>query len=147
MAAYIDKPGMQERFSDAELIAITDRSGAGSIDDAVLNLAIDGAESEADSYLMSRYPVPVSPVPVVLTDKCADITRHRLHLTYNASVPENVESAYKAALAWLADVRDGKQHLDGVNEREDGSGNGPVGTRRTMTMSDDCLAKMPGAAC
>lgn len=137
---------MLARLKESELIAITDRSAAGIIDDDVLNQAIDDAESEVDSYLEQRYQTPVSPSPGILSERCVDITRYRLHVTTDAAVQEDVRLAYEDARAWLVAIRDNRQSLPGVTDRDSG-GSLAVGTRREPVFSDVCMGKMPGVTC
>lgn len=103
---YATQADMQTAFGADELIQLTDRADppVGAIDTAVLDRALEAADGEIDSYLATRYALPLASVPVILRDCAADIARYRLH---GRGVPERVEKAYQARVAWLRDVARG----------------------------------------
>lgn len=102
-------------FGEDELIQLTDRATppAGAIDATVLARALDAADGEIDSYLASRYSIPLATTPNILRDCAADIARYRLH---DRGAPEIVEANYKARIAWLRDVAKGTASLGGATE-------------------------------
>ena len=102
--AYIDKAVMIRFFAESELIQLTDRAGAGTIDDAVLNQAMTTAESEVDSYVGAGYILPLSTVPDVLKAMTGDIARYRL---YDNRATEEVQKRYDRAISWLRDISKG----------------------------------------
>lgn len=140
--AYVTEQDLVDRFGEDELIQLTDRNGTGAVDQDVLLRAIDDAQAEVDSYLSTRYAVPLTPVPTVLALHAANVVRYRL---YEDGATEEVEKRYKQSIAWLKDVSSGRAHLD-VIEREDAA-SGPAGARRSMVFTGDCLARMPGVEC
>ena len=78
------------------------------IDAAVVTRALEAADGEIDSYLASRYTLPLASVPVILRDCAADIARYRLH---DRGVPDRVKDAYKDRVSWLRDVAAGRASL------------------------------------
>lgn len=93
-----------------ELIQLTDRADPPdeAIDSAVLTRALDAADGEIDSYLSTRYSLPLASVPVILRDCAVDIARYRLH---DRGVPDQVAQNYKDRIAWLRDVAAGRASI------------------------------------
>jgi len=79
--------------------------------------AIETATNLVDSYLQSRYPVPLNPVPQVVCDKTVDIALYQLASWRGLNTEEQGEllvANYKAAEAWLRDVAKGLVSLGGA---------------------------------
>ncbi|NOR70973.1 MAG: DUF1320 domain-containing protein [Methylomarinum sp.] len=100
---YCTRQDMIGRFSEEELIQLTDNDNLDVIDDSVLNLAIDDAGAEIDGYL-AKYDLPLTTVPAVLVRLCADIARYFL---YDDAAPERVKDRYDAAIKFLLNVSKG----------------------------------------
>jgi phage gp36-like protein len=120
--SYCTKQNLIDRFSEGELIQLTDQSSAGVINDTVLNQAIGDAAGEIDSYLTARYDLPLATVPPALVLKACDMARFYL---YDEAVPDIVQKRYDNAIAWLKLVAKGDISLgpDGAGEEivSDGS--------------------------
>jgi phage gp36-like protein len=100
---------MIKAFGEDELIQRTDHLNIGQIDDDVLNLALDDATSEINSYIGKRYGLTLlSSTPPRLVGICCDIARYRL---YDDVTTDTVRDRYTDAIAFLKDVRDGKNNL------------------------------------
>lgn len=112
---YATQTDLETAFGSSEIEQLTDRAipPAGAIDATVVARAIDAADGEIDSYLATRYSLPLATVPNVLRDCAADIARYRLH---DRGAPEIVEANYKARIAWLRDVAAGRASLGGISE-------------------------------
>lgn len=104
---YAVQADMVTALGEDELIQLTDRADppVGAIDTGVLTRALEAADGEIDSYLASRYTLPLASVPVILRDCAIDIARYRLH---DRGVPDRVKDAYKDRIAWLRDVAAGR---------------------------------------
>lgn len=109
---------MVSRFSETEIVQLTDQDNLGIIDDTVLDLAINDASAEIDGYL-GNYSLPLVTVPLTLTRICCDIARYYL---YDDMVPKEgvVVKRYDDALKFLRAVAKGDISL-GV----DASGDSP----------------------
>lgn len=79
----------------------------GSLNESRLTEALERASDEADSYLSSRYAVPLSPVPRVLIGYVNSMARYHLCGNSYAQDAEPVTSRYEAAIAWLKNVAKG----------------------------------------
>jgi len=120
--AYCVKADMVSRFSEIEMVQLTDQDNLGIIDDTVLDLAINDASAEIDSYL-GNYTLPLVTVPLSLVRIACDIARYYL---YDDMVPADgvVLKRYEDALRFLRSVAKGDISLGVDNE-----GNSP----ETMT--------------
>lgn len=107
---YATRQDMIDRFSEVELVQLTDRGNvrADRIVDAVLNRALDDASAEIDGYLAGRYTLPLSPVPANLALICCDIARYRLQ---HNEAAEAVRERYAAAIKFLTKVATGEIQL------------------------------------
>lgn len=101
---YCTLQNMIDRFGDEELIQLTDRDGAGAVDETVLDQAIADAGAEIDGWLAGRYPLPLAEVPPSLTLRACDMARYFL---YAAAPTELVQARYDAAVTWLKAVARG----------------------------------------
>lgn len=113
--SYASQADMVDRFSEDELIALTDRNYTGAIDATVLDRALADATAEIDGYLAARYQLPLTSTPTVLVRVCSDIARYLLH---DDNIPEPVELRYKSAVDLLRQVSNGRVSL-GVSETGD----------------------------
>lgn len=104
---YATRAEMIDRFSEAELIQLTDKGSvrADRIVDAVLNRALADASAEIDGYLAGRYTLPLAPVPANLPLLCCDIARYRLQ---HNEASEAVKDRYAAAIRFLTKVATGE---------------------------------------
>ena len=99
--ALADKQAMIERFGERELAMLTDHENGVAIDDSVLNLALNDASDEAQSYLRGAGIIIVNP-PKALVLKVCDIARYYL---YENAVTEIVRERYQQAILWLKAVQ------------------------------------------
>jgi len=109
---YVTKQDMIDSFSLTELVQLTDEHDTGDIDDSKLDLAITKTDAIVDSYIGSRYGLPLSTVPDVLVNYACDIVRYKLS---KDRVTEEVENRHKDAIDWLMRVANGKATL-GIDE-------------------------------
>jgi phage gp36-like protein len=105
---YGSQADMEDRFGTEELIQLTDRTGSGVIDAAVLNRAIADADAEIDGYLASRYKLPLAETPPALTRIACDIARY---LLYDDAVIDSVKDRYDNAVKFLRGVARGDVSL------------------------------------
>ncbi len=101
---YATQQDMVDRYAEAELIQLTDRSNTGAINTTVLGQALADADALIDGYLAGRYALPLSTVPVALKRYACDITRYLLH---DNAATEEVRSRYEDAKKFLELVSKG----------------------------------------
>jgi phage gp36-like protein len=111
--AYATLQDLIDRFGELELVQRTDRTNVppSTIDEAVVEQALEGASSLADGYLRKVYELPLPATPRVLVDKVSDIARYRLR-DETSEEKGVVHRNYKDALDWLELVSTGAVALD-----------------------------------
>ena len=106
--SYAAKANMIARFTEAEVIALTDRTNIGVVDDAVLAGALAEADAEIDPYLAPRHVLPLASVPRILTGFACDIARYRLCGSGGVTETDEIRNRYKDAIKFLESVASGK---------------------------------------
>lgn len=104
--SYATRTQLEERYGADELAQRESLLTPGAVERALAD-----ADAEIDSYLASRYAVPVAPVPAILTRLCCAIGRY--HLLGDAAT-EVARKAYEDARAFLREVQAGRAQLEGV---------------------------------
>lgn len=108
--SYATPQDFINRFGEQDAIGLTDRTGAGVVDTAVLTAALDEADAEITPYLAPRYAIPLATVPRILVGYVCDIARYRL-TGGSASETDAVRNRYKDAVAFLDKVSRGQISL------------------------------------
>ncbi len=98
-----------DRFGEQEILDLADRDADGVVDQVVVDSALADADQTINSYIGTRYDLPLASVPAVLVSTAADIARYRLFVQ---DATEAAETNYKAAIAFLRDVSKGAAVLD-----------------------------------
>lgn len=111
---YATTAQMIARFTEREVIALTDRTGAGVVDEVQLADAITQAGAEIDAHLGRRYRLPLAldgtplaTAPQILVGLCCDIARYRLTGT-EVQETEAIRVRYQDALRMLAKLGSGE---------------------------------------
>jgi phage gp36-like protein len=110
--AYCTEDDLLQMIPASELAALTTESGD-EPDAEVVNGAINKADGEIDSYVGSRYAVPLSPVPAQVQALSVDLALHHLYAR-RSIVPPVRKEKYEAAVAWLRQVAAGEAVVAGV---------------------------------
>ena len=108
---YASQADLVARFGSDELIQLTDRTNAGTIDSSIVSTALVDADAMINGYLAGRYAVPVIPTPALLLRLAADIARA---LLWKDRPTEAVRQAQEDALKMLRDLAQGTATLVGV---------------------------------
>ena len=124
---YATQTDMETRFGVDELIQRTSRTGA-AIDTDVLGRALADADAEIDSYLASRYALPLPSTPAVLVRLACDITRYQL---FGDKVPDSVRQRYEDAVGVLKRLSAGSVQLAGLTPAPAVGGSGNAVAVRT----------------
>ncbi|MGN6897962.1 gp436 family protein, partial [Neisseria sp. P0015.S002] len=85
---------MVARFSELEVIQLTDRNQDGLIDEDVAAVALADATAEIDAYL-GRFKRPFTDVPPILKRLCCDIARYRLTAANGVLITDEIRNRYK----------------------------------------------------
>ena len=107
---YATQAEMTERFGAVELAQLTDCTNGTVIDTTVLGRALTDADAEIDSYLATRYSLPLASTPVVLTRLASDVARYRL---FDDAAPTQVRQRYEDAISLLKRLASGDVQLAG----------------------------------
>lgn len=106
MPNYATQSDLEDYFGTDELLVASDRNGDGVPDTGVVTAALTSATEEVDSYLASRYDLPLSPVPGVLLHITADIAMYRMSFGHT-SMTEEKRQRYEDAIKWLTNLSKG----------------------------------------
>lgn len=75
---YATQQDLIDLYGERELIDWSDRDGAGVIDAAVVQRALESADALIDSYIARRYELPLTETPRLLVELAAKIARYEL---------------------------------------------------------------------
>lgn len=101
---------------DALVVAVRDVNG--EADGTAIDRALTAASGEIDSYIATRYALPLPSVPVHLVTVCVDIALYRLALSADVLTDE-IRRRYEDARSYLRAVADGKAALQVISSVAD----------------------------
>lgn len=104
--SYATRTDLEERYGATELTQRETVLPAGAVARALAD-----ADVEIDSYLATRYGVPMSPIPSNVTRVAAAIARYRI---LGDAVTDLARKEYEDARAWLKDVAAGRVQITGA---------------------------------
>ncbi len=107
---YATKADLVSAFGANEVLQLSDRDVTGVDDDALIGRALDDAAAEINGYLQTRYALPLSNVPRLLTVLACDITRFRL-CGSGAQETEAIRLRYRDAVRTLESISKGTVSL------------------------------------
>lgn len=107
--AYSTLADIKKKISAEILIQLTDDTNADVINTEKIDEAISDADAEIDGYC-GKYPLPFSPVPDIIKKFSVAIAIYNLFGNRQAA-PEDVETRYNNAIAFLKDVSKGQATL------------------------------------
>jgi phage gp36-like protein len=130
---YIVQQDLQDKLGANLLMQLTDKTGNNQIDSTVVNTAIDAAEGRFESYVRTRYTIPVPLTPLVKS-LCVNLAIFELFQD-SSSVDDGVykvrKDAFDSAVKTLEAIHAGRAALDVPAAQETtsspGSANPPVG--------------------
>jgi len=100
------------RMTQKELVQLTDDTGSGQVNAAVVSAALEEASGKVDSYCRSRYVTPLQATDDV-TGITLDIATWLLFSRRrNIKMAETVNQRYTEAMNFLKDISTGKAQLD-----------------------------------
>lgn len=117
---YATPQDLIDHLGEREARALSDRAGAGVVDEAALARLLALAEDEINGHLARRYAVPltstsglVAAAPLALKAAAIDIARYRGTGT-EIMATEEIRNRYKDAVRWLEGVAAGTIALAGL---------------------------------
>jgi len=111
--AYCSESDLLMLISPVELAELTAESGD-TPDSQVVAEAISRADGEIDSYLGSRYALPLLPAPAQVKGLSMDMSIYHLY-SRRSAVPPVRRARYEAALSFLKQVAAGEAVLEGAS--------------------------------
>lgn len=107
---YATQQDMTDRFSEAELIQITNNTdlAAVTVDTTRLQSALQDADAEIDARLQPHYALPLASVPRLLVNAACDIARYRL---YDDRATDQVTRRYEDAIKLIDRIGRGELQL------------------------------------
>ncbi|MCC5644786.1 DUF1320 domain-containing protein [Nostoc sp. CHAB 5824] len=117
---YATAADMTAAFSEQEILELSniDYPDNTTINEDVVNRAIEDAQAQLDSYLAVRYKVPIVTVPTVLRNYTCDVARYILD---KDKPREEVSRRRDLVFYYLKDLAAGKASLPGIVDGTDGS--------------------------
>lgn len=118
---YATVTDLNKRITQDELIRLTDEADSGQVNTATIEAALEAAAVEIDSYLASRYSLPLTDPQPLLATLAVDIAIWNLYSLDDSGVPENRKDRYREAVKTLERLSTGKQTLGGEEKAAAGS--------------------------
>jgi phage gp36-like protein len=139
--AYAAIQDLVARYGEAELIRLAGDAtqDSGSYDVNRVNLILEDASSEIDSYVRRRYATPVSPVSQELVRATCVLARYELAQGDGRDPTPQMVQSRKDILAWLKDIGDGAVFLSAA------TGNAMQQGRTRPVYGDSTQPAGPGA--
>ena len=135
--SYATAEDMIKRFSLVELVNLAPLEMQGEYDAQKVTIALADSESEINSYLSTRYTVPLDSPPEIIESACCDLARYRLYASHTT---EEVQQRYKDRIKWLISVAKGEASL-GISEQTATKSAGKLVTSaQDRTFTRDTLA-------
>lgn len=120
--SYAVKDDIEQIHGTDMLERVADRDGDGELDTDAVDLALESASSEIDSYISVRYTTPLAAPPPIIKQYCVDIALYRL-ASSSTRVTEEMRQRYEDAIDWLKAVSKGDAAIDVGGDDDDGDDN------------------------
>jgi phage gp36-like protein len=106
---YATAEEFEEEIETQETVELTNLANpsATTVNSDRLNKFLIAASGEINSFLATRYAIPVDPIPSILKTYCIDIACYRLA----QNNPDRYEAKYNNAIARLKDIEKGVMQL------------------------------------
>ena len=112
--AYIALQDLLDELGEDILVQLTDDSDTGEISEAVIAKAIASAEGTFESYIRTRYSLPV-PATQLVKSRILDLAVYQLYrkrATFDDGVFKVKKTAYDETISLLRDIQKGLAALD-----------------------------------
>jgi len=112
--AYASVADMVSRFGQVEMIHLSVEEGQPmeAVDEARVGRALADASALIDTYLRSRYAVPLPIAPAEIKSCCCVLARYDMSFGGGRDVAEQTRLAQKQRIDWLAEIAKGVLKLD-----------------------------------
>ena len=111
---YATVEQMTSRFGETEMIRLSEHEDrtAEAVNDAKIEIALVDASTQADSYLRSRYRLPVANPPADLVRAVCHLARFDLANGARTEPTEQMRLSRKEIIAWLEKIASNLINLD-----------------------------------
>lgn len=104
---YCNFNDLKERFPEKYLVQLTDDKKLGTVDQGIIDKAIQDADEEIDGYLRGRYTLPLATATNLIKKISVDIAIYNLYTRKSEDVPETREKRYENAVKLLKQINQG----------------------------------------
>ena len=101
--SYATQAHVVERYGERALLDLADRDDDDVADPGVIERALADATAEIDTYLATKYDLPLADTPLVLIRICVDIAVYRLSPKADIATEER-RLRYEDAIKLLKDL-------------------------------------------
>lgn len=111
---YIALQDLLDELGEDILVQLTNDSGTDEVNAAVVNRAIATAEGTFESYIRTRYSLPVPATQMVKT-RCLNLAIYELYrkrASFDDGIFKVKKTAYDETISLLRDIQSGKAALD-----------------------------------
>jgi phage gp36-like protein len=109
---YCTLHDLEQRLPRDIVATMTDDEGGADLERSVVDSAIADADSMIDSYLSSRYAVPLTHVPLIVNRIACDLTLYYLFTRkYESEMPEAMRNRYTDAVKLLTQIQQGHVNI------------------------------------
>ena len=116
---YCTIEDIKQLISEAELIQLTDDNNV-HLNIGIINSAISYAETTINSYLRSKYTLPLSETPELIKVFAVELAIYRLHTRRMLlDMPDSLENRYKNIINELGKIQKGTVSLGIETPQED----------------------------
>jgi phage gp36-like protein len=105
---YAQPTDLENRYPNRDLVQLSNEDPAvTTVNSAYLTIHLGDASAEIDSYLESKYQLPLSDPPVLLVRLCCDIAIYRMQELRPLHDLQDARDRYNDAIAYLKRVAAG----------------------------------------
>ena len=131
--SYCSISDVQERFTNEELVQLTNDYGSDTVDSDKITESIIYAENVINGYLRGRYSLPLNQVPDVLKCLAVDFV---IYLIYRrrmrTDIPDSINLKYQDVINKLKDIQNG---IFNIGAESSAFNNPTIKTNKTSTSS------------
>jgi phage gp36-like protein len=110
--SYAQLSDMQARYPNRDLVQISNEDPTvTTVNASFIQTALNDASAEIDTYLESRFALPLTDPPAPLTRICCDLAMYRMQALRPLHDLEDARKRYEDAIAMLARVAAGELTL------------------------------------
>ena len=110
--SYAIVTDMQARYPNRDLVQLTNEDPTvTTVNTGFLTTFLNDASDEIDAYLESRFALPLTDPPAILTRLCCAIAMYHLNSLRPIHDLADTKDKYEKAIAFLQEVSDGKRTL------------------------------------